>query len=185
MSGPVRWPVWDEGLWLPGTDSPCFPDRRRRWSTANSRGLRPVPCAVRLTSVRAPAVGGSLSSLTVRGPAGAPVKPPNPQEAAICRWRCQAQRGSWWSPSRWPIRSPSSGASASAASRLAVLAGDQQEPPRRDEVLDRASARVVTGPGPYALLTTGALIGADERARHRRSLRQALVSQQRRGTDPP
>ena len=44
MSGPVRWPVWDEGLWLPGTDSPCFPDRRRRWSTANSRGLRPVPC---------------------------------------------------------------------------------------------------------------------------------------------
>src|SRR5580704_13488621 len=77
MSGPVRWPVWDEGLWLPGTDSPCFPDRRRRWSTANSRGLRPVPRAVRLTSVRAPAVGGSLSSLTVRGPAGAPVKPPN------------------------------------------------------------------------------------------------------------
>ena len=45
---------------------------------------------------------------------------------------------------------------------LAVLAGDQQEPPRRDEVLDRASARVVTGPGPYALLTAGALIGADE-----------------------
>jgi hypothetical protein len=86
----------------------------------------------------------------------------------------------------------SSGTSASAASCLAAshqawpsLAGDQQEPPRRDEVLDRVSARVVTGPGPYALLTTGALMGADERARHRRSLRQALVSQQRRGTDLP
>jgi len=28
---------------------------------------------MRLTSVRAPAYGGSLSSLTVRGPAGAPL----------------------------------------------------------------------------------------------------------------
>ena len=54
---------------------------------------------------------------------------------------------------------------------------------RCDEILDRAAARIVTGQDPYALLTTGALMGADERARHRRSLRQALVSQQRRGTD--
>ena len=77
MSGPVKWPVRDERPWLPATDSPCFPDRRRRRSTANSRGLRPAPCAVRLTSVRAPARGGSLSSLTVRGPAGALVKAPN------------------------------------------------------------------------------------------------------------
>jgi hypothetical protein len=50
---------------------------------ANSRGLRPVPWAVRLTSVRAPAAGGSLSSLTVRDPAGVPVKAPNPQEAVV------------------------------------------------------------------------------------------------------
>ena len=32
--------------------------------------------------------------------------------------------------------------------------------PRRHEVLDRAPARVVTGPDPHALLTTGALMGA-------------------------
>jgi hypothetical protein len=34
---------------------------------------------------------------------------------------------------------------------------------RCDEILDQAAARIVTGPGPYALLTTGALTGADER----------------------
>jgi len=45
MSGPVKWPVRDERPWPPGTDSPCFPDRRRRRSTANSRDLRPAPCA--------------------------------------------------------------------------------------------------------------------------------------------
>jgi hypothetical protein len=50
--------------------------------------------------------------------------------------------------------------SGSFAPGVAVLADDQQEPPRRDEVLDRAPARVVTGPDPYALLTTGALVGA-------------------------
>ena len=35
---------------------------------------------------------------------------------------------------------------------------------RCDEILDRAAARIVTGQDPYALLTTGALMGADERA---------------------
>jgi hypothetical protein len=66
MSGPVRWPVMRRRALATWTDSPSFPDRRRRRSTAKSRGLRPVPCAMRLTSVRAPADGGSLSSLTVR-----------------------------------------------------------------------------------------------------------------------
>ena len=51
---------------LPGTHSPWFADRGRRRPTANPRGLRAAPCAVRLSSVRAPAKGGSLSSLTVR-----------------------------------------------------------------------------------------------------------------------
>lgn len=35
-------------------------------------------------------------------------------------WRSQAQRGSWQPPSRWPIRTASSGMSASAASCLAA-----------------------------------------------------------------
>jgi Uncharacterized protein conserved in bacteria (DUF2252) len=35
---------------------------------------RPAPCAMRLTSVRAPAYGGSLSSLTARGPGRCAVK---------------------------------------------------------------------------------------------------------------
>ena len=55
----------------------------------------------------------------------------------------------------WPIRTASSGRPVSAASspgglapRLAVLAGDQQEAPGRDEVLDRPAAAVlVVDPG--------------------------------------
>ena len=43
---PRRWPcalpaderTWDEGPWLPGTDSPCLPDRSRRWWNAISPG---------------------------------------------------------------------------------------------------------------------------------------------------
>ena len=38
---------------------------------------------MRLTSVWAPADGGSPSSLTVWGPAGAPVKAPKPQETIV------------------------------------------------------------------------------------------------------
>ena len=38
---------------------------------------------MRLTSVRALADGGSLSRLTVRGPAGALVKAPNPKEMVV------------------------------------------------------------------------------------------------------
>jgi hypothetical protein len=78
MSGPVSRPVRDEGPWLPGTDTSCFPDRRRRRSAANSRSHRAAPLAVRLSSVRAPVNSGSLRKLTVRGPAGAPVKGAEP-----------------------------------------------------------------------------------------------------------
>ena len=73
----------------------------------------------------------------------------------ICRWRCQAQHGSCRSPSRWPIRSASSGRLVSAASCLA--ARHQAWPSslaisrnrcRREEVLDRAAVAVfVLDPG--------------------------------------
>jgi hypothetical protein len=43
MNGPVRWPVRDEGPWLPGTDSPYFPDRRRRGQPQTHAGLRAAP----------------------------------------------------------------------------------------------------------------------------------------------
>ena len=75
--------------------------------------------------------------------------------APISRWRSHVQRGSNRSPSTWPMRTASSGMPAlggevarGRAPGLAVLAGDQQEAPGRDQVLDRAPAAVlVVDPG--------------------------------------
>jgi hypothetical protein len=65
---------------------------------------------------------------------------------AIWRWRTQAQRGSYRSPSRWPIRSASSGTSASAASWLATshLFADLPDLSRRSGRPAHHLARVVS-----------------------------------------
>src|SRR5208282_2062093 len=69
-------PVRDQGPRPAGTDSPCVPDRRRRSWTASWKGLRAARCAAPVTSVRVLADGGSLSSVTSPGPAGALVEAP-------------------------------------------------------------------------------------------------------------
>ena len=102
--------------------------RPRIWLSAAARAARgsPVPAGWRQAMKR--------SGRTRTAPS-----------AAIWRCRSQVQRGSYRSPSRWPMRTASSGRSVSAAScRAASHHGSPSSPaisrnrPGADEVLDRA-----------------------------------------------